>query len=191
MKIIYYILQWTWGVIMNIIGLGVFLFAKIKKYETYKYRNAICIVVPWNFGGLELGMFFVRGERNNSVCAHEYGHGIQNLWWGPLFPFVVCIPSAYRYWMRNKKTQKEKYIFCSIVYLIVLSICIALFFIVALPAVKIIMALVAFYFTVLQFWMMVIEIPQYVKNVRYDDAWFEGEATRLGNLANEDTWSWL
>ena len=76
-------------------------------------------------------------------------------------------------------------------YLIVLSICIALFFIVALPAVKIIMALVAFYFTVLQFWMMVIEIPQYVKNVRYDDAWFEGEATRLGNLANEDTWSWL
>ena len=45
-------------------------------------------------------MFFVRGRNNEGVCAHEYGHGIQNLWWGPLFLFVIAIPSAIRYWWR-------------------------------------------------------------------------------------------
>ena len=152
-KWMYYAIQWTWGIIMNLIGVlvlavvmmanGIYwLFKRRCCCSVYKYRNAICIVVPWNFGGFEMGMFFVRGKYNDSVCAHEYGHGIQNLWWGPLFPFVIMIPSAARYWWRifyrkfiYPKNRK------------------------ALPA--------------------------------YDSIWFEGQATKLGKMAEKNTWNWL
>lgn len=108
MKALYYIIQWTWGIVMNIIGGITCLVALCFKCPVRKYRNAVEILVPWNFGGCELGMFFVRGKDCPGVAPHEYGHTIQNLWWGPLFPFVVCLPSAARYWLREHKDQKQK-----------------------------------------------------------------------------------
>lgn len=39
--------------------------------------------------------------------AHEAGHGLQNIVWGFLFPFVVCIPSAIRYWYRELKYHRK------------------------------------------------------------------------------------
>ena len=100
MRILYYIIQFTWGLPLNIVGALVWLVLKIfcRKMHEEKYRNAICIVVAWNFGGLNLGMFLIRGESCESCCAHEYGHSIQNLWWGPLMPIVITIPSAIRFW---------------------------------------------------------------------------------------------
>lgn len=111
-KFLYYLIQWTWGLPLNIIGLIALcivlciniIYAPIKKRSfchLQKYRNSISIIIPWNFGGLELGMFFVRGAMNESVCAHEYGHSIQNLWWGPLFIIIIFIPSGLRYWYRK------------------------------------------------------------------------------------------
>lgn len=111
-KWMYYAIQWTWGIPMNIIGIFIFIltnaidwiqyiFTRQHKIYNYWYRNAVCIVLPWNFGGFEMGMFFARGKNDESVCAHEYGHSIQNLWWGILFPFVICIPSMTRYWYRR------------------------------------------------------------------------------------------
>jgi hypothetical protein len=196
MKIFYYIIQWTWGIVMNIIGLCVFLFAKIKKYETYKYRNAICIVAPKNFGGVELGMFFMRGKDNQSVCPHEYGHGIQNLWWGPLFPFVIAIPSAFRYWVRNFKNTEEKKDFATTVFVIALiPLCIITILSLCLSwlAVAIIGFLLICYLIGLFFWMMLKEIPKYnnYAYVPYDSIWFEGQATNLGTRANKGEWSWL
>ena len=38
---------------------------------------------------------------------HECGHGIQNCIWGPLMIFVVCIPSATRYWYREFKYHRK------------------------------------------------------------------------------------
>lgn len=141
-KFLYYLIQWTWGLPMNLLGLIVFIICCFMGNRHYKYRNAVCIVVPWNFGGLELGMFFLRGEINTNVCAHEYGHSIQMLWWGPLFPFVIGIPSAVRYWWRRFYL---KYIY-----------------------------------------------PRNRKKLNdYDDIWFEGQATRLGNKALQNYWTWL
>lgn len=139
MVLFYYLIEWTWGLPMTLIGLITFLIAKSFGCRTYWYRNAMCIVVPWDFGGLEMGMFFVRGEHCESVCAHEYGHSIQNLWWGPLMPFVICIPSGIRYWYREIR------------YSIAHKPC----------------------------------------KTKYDDIWFEGQATRLGELAEADKWYWL
>ena len=34
---------------------------------------------------------------------HEHGHAVQNAVYGVLMPFIVCIPSATRYWCRRTK----------------------------------------------------------------------------------------
>lgn len=194
MKVLYYIIQWTWGIVMNLIGGIVCLVCLCLKCPVQKYRNGIEILVNNNFGGLELGMFFIRGKDCLGVRPHEYGHGIQHLWWGPLFPFVIGLPSAARYWLREQKTQKAKKQFVSSIFAIVILCCIILCgagigWTWILP----IIAGCAFLYTlILCSWLLFIEIPKYVENPpKYDDIWFEGQATALGNAANENKWSWL
>ena len=112
--ILYYLIHWTWGFMTSFVGLLVFLISKICGCETYRYRKAICIVWPGNFGGCELGMFFIRGKQNISICPHEYGHSIQTLIFGPLMPLIISLPSFIRYWHREfrkliKKPCKNSY----------------------------------------------------------------------------------
>lgn len=193
MKFLYYLIQWTWGIIMNIVGGITFIICKCCRCETYMYRNAVCIVVPWNFGGLELGMFFVRGKKNISVCAHEYGHSIQNLWWGPLFPFVVCIPSAIRYWLREFKTTKTKQSFATVLCCLLTLVSMGIIVLgSAYMACYIIGGLLFLYTAYIYYWLLALEIPKYEKGkVPYDSIWFEGQATALGESANNDKWTWL
>ena len=50
-----------------------------------------------------MGLMFLR-DHNSSVSyinPHEFGHTFQNCLLGPLFPFMVAIPSAIRYWLRE------------------------------------------------------------------------------------------
>lgn len=140
-KASYYVLQWTWGIIMNIIGGVVCLCALAQKWEIKKYRNAIQIVCPpqSGWGGVSLGMFVVTTKNSPNAISHEYGHSIQNAHWGILFPFVIAIPSAARLWYREFKYHKKG----------------------LTPPTK------------------------------YDDIWFEGEATTLGKMAEKEHWSWL
>ena len=195
MKFLYYLIQWTWGLPMNIIGAITYIICNCFGYKSYWFRNARCIVHPKNFGGVELGMFFVRGEKNTSVCEHEYGHSIQNLWWGPLFPFVIAIPSAFRYWMRNQPTQKDKQSFAIFIGSIVLIVLAALFSIslaFSIVWLNILTTVLILYFIAIESWMLGTEIPKYEKGlVRYDDVWFEGQATKLGQTAKEGKWTWL
>lgn len=102
----YYTLQWTWGIIMNIIGLAACGLAKLLKWPIQHYRKAIEIICPINFGGVSFGMFIIRGVKCNNVLPHEYGHSIQNIIFGPLFPFIIGIPSALRYWYREINSEK-------------------------------------------------------------------------------------
>lgn len=106
--ICFYIVSFTWGIIMSIIGLIVILFSLFfKKVKTYHGR----LYVVWGerWGGVELGCFFVcsKTDEYDSLMAHECGHTLQNCIWGPLMPFVVCIPSAIRYWYREFKYHKK------------------------------------------------------------------------------------
>lgn len=106
--ICFYIISFTWGIIMSIIGLIVILFSLFfKKVKTYHGR----LYAVWGerWGGVELGCFFVCSKTGeyDSLMAHECGHTLQNCIWGPLMPFVVCIPSAIRYWYREFKYHKK------------------------------------------------------------------------------------
>lgn len=194
-RFMYYFLQWTWGITMNIMGAIMCLVALCCKWPIQKYRNGVEILFPNNFGGLELGMFFVRGKDCPGVCPHEYGHGIQHLWWGPLFPFVIGIPSAARYWLRHFKTPKSHRTYINVMLAVVAVIAITLFaigFICNVMVWAIIGVLLMAYGEIIWSWLMFKELKDYEqKQTKYDDVWFEGQATRLGKAANEGKWSWL
>ena len=100
-RILFYIISLTWGGIMTAIGLVVLLvtlpFGKFGIYHGRIYKR-----IGKNWGGVELGCFFLcDNSADEYILAHESGHGLQNCLWGPLMPFVICIPSAIRYWYRE------------------------------------------------------------------------------------------
>lgn len=122
-------------------------------------------------------MFFVRGIDCPGVAPHEYGHGIQHLWWGPLFPFVIGIPSAARYWLREQKTQKDKKRWTKMLYLIITIVCIIICNIgLGWTSFFPIMGMCLFvYGSIICGWLYFMQIPQYESRTpRYDDIWFEG-----------------
>jgi hypothetical protein len=80
------------------------LIARGKKLKKWGY--SYYIEVGKNWGGLELGMFFLTCENpSDSLKCHEFGHGIQNCYFGWTMPFVVSIPSAIRYWYRTIRSS--------------------------------------------------------------------------------------
>ena len=94
---------------MNIIGALTFLVLIVFfKKKPKKFGNCWYISVGKSWGGLELGTFFLTDSHEaESTKFHEHGHALQNLIWGPLFPFVICIPSAVRYWYRKLKYTRK------------------------------------------------------------------------------------
>lgn len=97
--IVYTVLQWTWGILQNILGglLCLFLFLKDPKAKHGYYHGAI--VTPWKQGkgSMGLGMFIFFGHQGSpeteEVMVHEWGHTVQSVILGPLFVFVIGLPS--------------------------------------------------------------------------------------------------
>ena len=97
---------------MTLIGCVVALFLILTGHKPKKWLYGYYFEVGKNWGGVELGPFFL--YQNPSIehgRNHEFGHGIQNCFFGPLTPFIVSIPSAARYWYREYlvKVKKKKY----------------------------------------------------------------------------------
>lgn len=97
-KFMFYFVQWTWGLPVNLIGLIVYA-CVYKKCRHEKFKNAYISYVKWNQGGLSLGLFiFMADEKpeawTRNTRIHEYGHTIQCLLLGPLYWFVIAAPSA-------------------------------------------------------------------------------------------------
>ena len=150
--------------------------------------NMVMPAVPWKtrcWGGLELGCFFICSEGpTEHLLAHEAGHGLQNCLWGPLFPFVIMIPSAIRYWIFQQRTHYDKQNFARGVVTAILS----------LAAISVIIPVLtqdwswlilsfgmAFYGCFILCWLFFHELPLHEHLAPdYDDAWFEGQATSWG-----------
>jgi hypothetical protein len=110
-RILFYVMSFTWGGLMSLIGLlTILILLPFGKLHTYHGRLYMRIGEHW--GGVELGCFFLCDKTaGEHTLAHECGHGLQNCLWGPLMPFIVCIPSVVRYWYREYiyRTNREKY----------------------------------------------------------------------------------
>ena len=99
-RLLFWLVQFTWGLTVNLAGLLVFLCC-YKRSRRETFRNAVVTRLPGDRGGLSLGVFLFLSvpdaRESGRLCAHEYGHTIQCLFLGPLYWVVVAIPSVIWY----------------------------------------------------------------------------------------------
>lgn len=111
-KFLHFLIQFTWALPQNLFG-----FILTRKYRNGKKENFFTSKIYYHnekWGGISLGMFIViNGKKDedwiNTTKVHEYGHTIQSLILGPLYLFVIGIPSMI--WCNAKKynaMRKEK-----------------------------------------------------------------------------------
>ena len=106
-KSLFYILSFTWGLPLTLIGLIVAMVLRICGYKPQKHGYCFYFEVGENWGGLELGIVFLTNKNPTTyIKNHEHGHAIQNCYFGFLMPFIVSIPSAIRYWYRRIRAVK-------------------------------------------------------------------------------------
>ena len=98
---LFYLVQWTWGLPVNIIGGIAFLICtKIKGRRWQRFGYSYIVYLPWNQGGLSLGLFIFMKDHHRSkkwtynTRIHEYGHTWQCLLLGPLYYIIIAVPSA-------------------------------------------------------------------------------------------------
>lgn len=106
-KSTFYALSFTWGLPMNIIGSVVALAMILTGHKPHRWGHSVYFEIGENWGGCNFGMFFlIRKNADTYLKNHEYGHGIQNCYFGFLMPFLVTIPSIIRYWYHAYKESK-------------------------------------------------------------------------------------
>ena len=183
----FWVLQCTWGAVMTVLGaiatLVLILFGKKPQH----IGPVVYIRVGTGWGGVNLGGFFICSETaDEDTLLHECGHAIQNMIFGPLFPFVIGIPSFIRCWIRVFCSHLGKSLFNLFFLLSALfftTLCAVMFgpILDGYKALTIIAEVLRLYFLGISIWLSAIEIPKYDKGkVLYDDIWFEGQATELG-----------
>lgn len=183
--VLFYILSFTWGLPMTLIGSITMLIMLITKHEMGNFNGRFYTKVGKNWGGLELGCFFLTDTSPTlHIKQHESGHGIQNIVLGPFMLFVVCIPSAIRYWVMEMEDYKTKWGFvatllsiCALVTAAILSAGITY----NILALIIVGGIIGGYTLLLAAWLIAFELPKYKdRNPDYDSIWFENSATKLG-----------
>ena len=111
-KILYYILSFTWGLPMTLLGVFVALGLLIIGYKPKRYGGCWHFEVGKGWGGLNIGLIIITSQNpSDHTLAHEHGHSVQNCCLGPVMPFLVAIPSATRYWYREwlVRSGRKKY----------------------------------------------------------------------------------
>lgn len=108
----FYLLSFTWGLPWTLIGLAVFGISWVYFHEEMKIRlidGRIAVTfTDKRFGGVSLGIvYFVDSSDSFRLHTHELGHTIQSMYWGPLFIFVIAIPSFARYHYRRWVRQND------------------------------------------------------------------------------------
>lgn len=109
-KLLYVLIQMTWGLIQNIVGIiGYLIFSNCIHYT---YKESVVTIVPGKWGGVSLGMFIFISDGvtkedapNSRVVNHEYGHTLQSLMLGPLFFIIIGIPSGIWYQMDKYRSK--------------------------------------------------------------------------------------
>jgi hypothetical protein len=110
-KVLYYILAFTWGLPMTLIGLFVALVLICLRYRANTYGGCLHFSVGKKWGGVSLGIVIITDDNTpKRTMNHEFGHSLQNCCYGFLMPFIVCIPSVIRYWYRELRYHRRNII---------------------------------------------------------------------------------
>ena len=119
-RILYHVLQWTFGILQNLAGLAIFLALRIRKGAPKPFFFHGAVVSEWQrtssmgmgmfiFIGRNLGLEDLRdaepGSYEEHILSHEYGHTVQSVILGPFYLFVIGLPSAI--WCNFKPVAKK------------------------------------------------------------------------------------
>ncbi len=89
-------LQCTWGILQTFVGGVMFLVLIRRRHFIYR----CCVVTEWKRPqSASVGLFVflsepLSGQFRDEVLVHEYGHTVQSLILGVLYPLVISLPSA-------------------------------------------------------------------------------------------------
>ena len=96
------VLIYIWQLPQHIIGLIVLLYFYLNHCSYSSYRNSKVICSYKMRGGMTLGRYiFVSESADNLTIMHEYGHVLQSQYLGPLYLFVIGIPSLIHAWLNT------------------------------------------------------------------------------------------
>ena len=105
-----FVLQCSWGILQTFIGAVLIVWCVVFcKQKPFLYRDSIACVLPNKSGSLSVGLFFFlhpKAADNEYTKQHEWGHTRQSLILGPLYLFVIALPSMV--WCNCFKKYREK-----------------------------------------------------------------------------------
>lgn len=114
-RILYILVQCTWGLGQTLIGLGFFIANRKHPHKVYR----CCIDTQWDYGGgLSLGLFIFtprEGGEAQPIRVHEYGHTIQSLILGPLYAIAGAISVTWAnlpYFVKKRRERRIPYTAC-------------------------------------------------------------------------------
>lgn len=107
-KTLYWILSWTWGFLMTLIGSLIFGLLQLVGFKPRRNQYGYVFEIGKEWGGVSLGpISIVNKNPSQRILDHEFGHSLQNCYIGPLMLFV-SLASAVRYWYREYLTKIKK-----------------------------------------------------------------------------------
>ena len=107
-KTLYWILSWTWGLPMTLIGSLIFGLLQLVGFKPRNNQYGYVFEIGKEWGGASFGpISLVNKNPSQRILDHEFGHSLQNCYIGPLMLFV-SLASAVRYWYREYLTKIKK-----------------------------------------------------------------------------------
>lgn len=110
---LYYILNYTWGLIMTIVGWIITIFIRpfLNKSNKGKFGPCLYMMIGNNWGGASIGTNIIIAKKMSNewiihTKCHEMGHTFQNALLGPFMIFLVVIPSIIRYHYQNSRNKR-------------------------------------------------------------------------------------
>ncbi|MGI6090632.1 MAG: hypothetical protein ACOYEL_04520 [Saccharofermentanales bacterium] len=119
-KIVMYLMQWTWGIFQNLLGL--LLLLCIRHKTLHHFHGAVIVEYPAQkfkqLGAFTLGMFIFCNdpdpETKQNLLTHEYGHTIQSIIYGPFYIPLVGFCSLR--WAHTYSKNREQFNAANIFY---------------------------------------------------------------------------
>ncbi len=108
-KTAYYLLSLTWGLPVTLAGAltAAVLLLTGRRPERWGYAWHFTVGRDW--GGASIGpVFLTEANATDRLKNHEFGHSIQNCYFGPLMPLLVSIPSSLRYRLRLLQERRGR-----------------------------------------------------------------------------------